>query len=59
MEQISNRYFKIFYTKLPHYVESENNLKYSTPDAACFDICASVAAPIPFCRNSVSCARPV
>ena len=45
MEQISTRYFKIFYTKLPHYVESENNLKYSTPDAACFDICASVAAP--------------
>ena len=39
MEQISTRYFKIFYTKLPHYVESENNLKYSTPDAACFDIC--------------------
>ena len=31
MEQISTRYFKIFYTKLPHYVESENNLKYSTP----------------------------
>ena len=26
MEQISTRYFKIFYTKLPHYVESENNL---------------------------------
>ena len=45
MEQISIRYFKIFYTKLPHYVESENNLKYSTPDAACFDICASVAEP--------------
>lgn len=32
--------------KLPHFVENENNLKYSTPDAICFDICASIAEPV-------------
>ena len=44
MEQIT-KYFKIFFTKLPHYVESANNLKYATPDAACFDICAAISEP--------------
>lgn len=32
--------------KLPHYVENEVNLKYSTPDAVCFDICAAVTEPV-------------
>ena len=32
--------------KLPHYVENEANLKYSTPAAACFDICAAVTEPV-------------
>ena len=32
--------------KLPHYVENEANLQYSTPAAACFDICAAVTEPV-------------
>lgn len=44
MEQIT-KYFKIFFTKLPHYVENANNLKYATPNAACFDICAAISEP--------------
>ena len=32
--------------KLPHYVENEANLKYSTPDAICFDICAAISEPV-------------
>ncbi len=45
MSKIQTQYFKIFYTKLPHYVESPNNLRYATEDAACFDICAAIKEP--------------
>lgn len=36
----------VLFCKLPHYVEREANLSYSTPDAACFDICAAINEPI-------------
>lgn len=36
----------IKYTKLPHYVDNPANLTYSTPEAACFDICAAIAEPL-------------
>ncbi len=34
------------YAKLPHYAAPEENLRYATPGAACFDICAAIAAPV-------------
>ena len=36
----------VLYTKLKHYIANEANLHYSTPDAACFDICAAIPQPI-------------
>lgn len=39
-------YTTVKYTKMEHYVESEANLTYSTLDAACFDICAAIGAPL-------------
>ena len=36
----------VLYTKLEHYVDTAANLQYSTPDAACFDICAAISQPI-------------
>jgi dUTPase len=35
----------IYITKLAHYVENENNLKYAYDDSACFDICAAISQP--------------
>lgn len=37
--------FPVYYTKLPHCPDNPNNLHYSTPDAACFDICAAIDKP--------------
>lgn len=37
---------EVLFCKLPHYAEKEANLTYSTPDAACFDICAAIAEPL-------------
>ena len=34
------------FLKLPHYVETKDNLKYATPDSICFDICASIHEPL-------------
>ena len=38
--------FPVYYTKLPHYKDVACNLTYATPDAACFDICASLEQPV-------------
>lgn len=32
----------IKYIQMAHYVDNAANLTYSTPDAACFDICAAI-----------------
>ena len=37
---------EVLFCKLPHYVEKAANLTYSTPDAACFDICAAIREPL-------------
>jgi len=37
---------KVKFTKLPHYVDTPSNLKYSTDGAACFDICAAISVPL-------------
>lgn len=37
---------EVLFCKLPHYVEKEANLTYSTPEAACFDICAAIQEPL-------------
>lgn len=37
---------KVKFCKLRHYVENPANLTYSTPDAACFDICAALSEPM-------------
>lgn len=47
---------EVKFVKLPHYVENPSNLTYSTPDAACFDICAAIDKPLelkPGCRFGV------
>lgn len=43
---IETIYTEVKYTKLPHYIENPANLSYSTPDAACFDICAALDKPL-------------
>lgn len=43
---IEIKYFPAYYTKLQHCSTNPNNLSYSTPDAACFDICAAIAEPV-------------
>lgn len=43
---IKIEYFPVYYTKLPHYKDNACNLTYSTPDAACFDICAALDNPV-------------
>lgn len=37
---------KVKFCKLKHYVENPANLTYSTPDAACFDVCAALSEPL-------------
>lgn len=37
---------KVKYLKLPHYIDNDANLTYSTPAAVCFDICAAISEPL-------------
>lgn len=37
---------KVKYIKMAHYIDNPANLSYSTPGAACFDICAAINEPI-------------
>lgn len=34
------------FVKMAHYVENRANLSYSTPESACFDICAAISEPV-------------
>lgn len=34
------------FVKMAHYVENKANLAYSTPESACFDICAALSEPV-------------
>lgn len=37
---------EVKFIKMPHFVDNNANLQYSTSGAACFDICAAINKPI-------------